>query len=112
MILHMRKPRSDRLRRLTAHWPGMSEQERLTLVLALLVNGLLTMGLELLVSVALWRGARRGWQTRQDGMLSVGRATAGAALPLAAVSALQKVVARVAFTFYERRLRERSASTR
>lgn len=102
------KRRSDRLRRLLAHWPELTERQRLALVIAVFVNGVVTMGLELVTLAAVWRAGRRGWRARRDGTAAVTRAiSAKAALRLAAISVGQKLTARTVFTSYEGHLRRR-----
>lgn len=97
--------RSNRLSRLFGHWPELSERQRLALVVAVFVNGLVTMGLEVVSLAAVWRAGRRAWRVRGDGAAAVARASSvGAAGGLTLLSVGQKLAARIVFTSYERHL--------
>ena len=99
--------RRSRVRRLLDHLPELSERERLGLVLALGLSGVITMALELLTVAELVQVVRRAWQARSgSGRLTREPARSGwdkLAVRLLLTTGLQ-LTRRLAFTAYERRL--------
>lgn len=94
-----------------SHWPELSECERLGLLVALGLNGVVSMGIETVALVSLVRAGRRSWRARNHGPEAAeGAVGLGAAAGWLAVSQGQQLVARVTFTAYERHLSRRPVS--
>lgn len=103
--------RRRRLPDLLAHWPELSEQERVRLLVALGVNGVLSMTLEVVAIAGLAQVARRSWRVRGRAGAAAGRtASVSHVGRWILLSAGQKATARLAFTSYERHLSRRSRS--
>lgn len=93
-----------------SHWPELSERERLWLLVALGLNGVVSMGIETVALVYLVRAGRRSWRARNAGPEAAEAVGLGAAAGWLAVSRGQQLVARVGFTAYERHLSRRLVS--
>ena len=105
------RDQNRRLSTLTSHWPELSERERLGLVVALGLDGVLTMGLELVAITASVRAGRRCWRAQGTGAAAAGRVAAlRSAGGLAVLSLAQKVASRLVFTSLERHLSHREAA--
>ena len=100
--------RRRRLSQLLSHWPELSERERLWLLVALGLNGVVGLGIEVVALVSLIRAGQRSWRARgRDSEAAerlVGLEVAAAWLTL---SQGQKLFARAAFTSYEQHLSQR-----
>lgn len=100
--------RRRRLSRLLSHWPELSERERLWLLIALGLNGVVGMGIEVVALVSLIRAGRRSWRA-QDRDSEAAERLVGlrVAAGWLAASQGQKLLARAAFTSYEQHLSRR-----